>query len=61
MKLNLTALTVAAITAVHPSWLELVGINPDHGSGSVEGAITVGAVAVALAATGRIQRLRQRA
>jgi hypothetical protein len=36
MKAKLAVLTLAGITAVHPAWLELLGIDPDHGNGTFE-------------------------
>lgn len=36
MKAKLAVLALAGVTAAHPAWLELLGVNPDHGSGTFE-------------------------
>ncbi len=47
----LVAWGLAALTWVHPAWIELVfRVDPDHGSGTLEWAIVALAAIVGLAA-----------
>ena len=56
MKLKLVVLALAALTAAYPRWLELLGLDPDHGSGLVEALITGGCVLAVIALTASVAR-----
>ena len=46
--LAVSALVLGVVTLVWPDWLELVlGVDPDHGSGSLEAFISLGLMAFA--------------
>ena len=37
-------------TLINPEWMEVLGFDPDHGSGSAEWALAIGSLVVAVVA-----------
>lgn len=58
MIFGLIVLAVAAITAVFPRWLELVGVDADGGSGQMEVVIVITLVLLAVGLFARAWRKR---
>jgi hypothetical protein len=58
--LKTLTLILAAATAIHPAWLELLGIDPDHGNGSVETLLTIACVLIVITLSTSIIRAGRR-
>ena len=54
--------STSLLTTVWPDWIELAfRVDPDHGNGSVETIVTIGAVALFIAFVALARRDRRRA
>jgi hypothetical protein len=51
---------VTVLTLLAHNWLEVLGVDPDHGSGSAEWAIVIASASVCIAVTLDARRVRGR-